>query len=136
MSAEGEQVTREPNWETKNLRVAEVLGNMAVLVTGQVNGAAVAKVCMACLDVCQPLTTRRPSFSLGLSWFLFSMATVIDIWGDSYAGSPQIKFACIVCFLMLCICSHYVTLGFKGQNLTQTSSKCVIVMEHGYFRES
>lgn len=35
MSAEGGQVAREPNWETKNLRAAEVLGDMAVLVIGQ-----------------------------------------------------------------------------------------------------
>lgn len=94
-----------------------------------------AKVCVVCLDVCQPLTTRRPSFSLGLPWFLCSMATVIDIWDDSSAGSPRTKSACIVCFLMLSICPHYGTLGFKGQNLTQTSLKCVIVMGHGYFRE-
>lgn len=64
------------------------------------------------------------------------MATVIDICGDSSAESPQTKFACIACLLMLSECSNYGTFGFKGQNLTQTSRRCVIVMIHGNFREA
>lgn len=78
---------------------------------------------------------RKHSFSLVISQFLCSMATAIVICDDSSIESPQTKFACIACLLILCECSNCSTYDVEGQNLTQTSLKFVIVMKHGNFRE-
>lgn len=72
--------------------------------------------------VCQLPTARKTELPLSrLDQRVCSMATVIDICGDSWAESPQTEFACVACLLMLSECSNYGTFGFKGQNLTQTS---------------
>lgn len=72
--------------------------------------------------VCQHLHPGSQSFGLRpLVQSVCPGATVIGICGDSSAESPQTKFACLACLLMLSECSNYGTFGFKGQNLTQTS---------------
>lgn len=72
--------------------------------------------------VCQLPPARKTELPLSrLDQRVCSVATVIDICDDSSAESPQTKFACIACLLMLSECSNYGTFGFKGQNLTQTS---------------
>lgn len=84
------------------------------------------------------LPPESQSFSSGGGGVVQSVcpvATVIDICGDSSAESPRTKFACIACLLMLSECSNYGTFCFQGQNLIQTSWRCVIVMIHGSFRE-
>lgn len=87
--------------------------------------------------VCLLPTSRKPELQLGGGGVqsVCPVATVIDICGDSLAESPWTKFACIACLLMLSECSNYGTFCFQGQNLTQSSWRCVIVMIHGSFRE-
>lgn len=89
-----------------------------------------------CPCVRQPLTTKDAE--LQLSNFSFSVLhghSACVICDDSSIASPQTKFACIAHRLILCECSNCSTYDFEGQNLTQTSLKCVIVMKHGNFRE-
>lgn len=69
-------------------------------------------VCLSAME------QKEGTASLSKSSVSVLHGTVIDIWDGSSAESPQTKFACIACLLILGECCNYGTFGFKGLNLT------------------